>query len=314
MLEVFASLFGIFKGLAESLVKLTDWRRSARLSRIAASRQKDAEDLLSRFLQIFEMLEVPRPLIPKFLAAQHLLSVQQACSDQLLPGVMTDALLEHTAKRLAIPTEWFYGTVSTRYRRHWNYKNPIGVLDLLEELLRLSPGTSYDAELLVISNRQVRDQVPADTRLIVLFLQSIDQVEGKEVTWVHVVEDDLPWHHGAARLHAKQTILIAMALGIPIRGRNAEEGLFRSFEQGEVFPYELANSSRGMWHPDDYVVLPAESVVAKESTEALLVRNSLSECGLFERAAGVRVALGRQDVYGLVTPPRALMLGQVKQT
>src|SRR5205823_6566086 len=97
----------------------------------------------------------------------------------------------------------------------------------------------------VISNRMMGDQIPGDARLVVLLRQTVDQVEGRYVTWVDVVEGDLPWHHGPARLHAKQVVLIAMALGIPIRGRTAEDKLFRSFECGEVFPYELANSHRG---------------------------------------------------------------------
>jgi hypothetical protein len=296
-MEIFTTLFGLLKGIVESVRNVADWRSKRAAERAALARRKDAKDLLRRFLSLFELYEVPRPLIPKFLGAQHLLTIEQACSDELLQGAITDALLEHTAKRLSIPSSWLYGTASGRYTRHWNYKNPTRLLDLLEELISASPGKGHDAELRVISNRSIGETVARDARLAILLWQTIDQVEGRDVPWVHVVENDLPWHHEPARLHAKQAVLIAMALGIPVRGSIADNKIFALLESGEAFPYELANSHGGMWHPDDYVLLREESQVAKETNEAVVIRNTLKACGILERADNVRRSLGRQDLY-----------------
>jgi hypothetical protein len=296
-MDLFATLIGLLKGIVESLIKLAHWRTSAKEAKTFALRQKDGRDLLDRFLLIFETLDVPRPLIPKFLAAQHLLTVQQACSDQLLLTVMTDALIEHTAKRLVLPPAWLYGTSSTRYQRHRNYKNPMGVLGLLQALLNSVPILTADAELIVVSNRLMYKRPSDDTRLILLLRHPIDEVEGREVIWVHVIEEDLPWHHEPARIYAKQVVLIAMLLGVTVKGRSASDHRFKSFEQETLFAWELADSHEGMWHPDDYVLLRDESHVAKDVEESGFIRDSLEEYGVFAKAAAIRNTLGRQDLY-----------------
>ncbi|MBI2769097.1 MAG: hypothetical protein HYX47_05720 [Burkholderiales bacterium] len=297
-MEIITALFGAIKALVELVIKAFSWKSARKKARTEEEQLKDGADLLARFLSVFATREIPRPLIPKFLAAQHLLTVQQACSNELLLAALDDPLIEHTAQRLAVSTEWLYGTSSMPYQRFSNYKNPQGALDLLESLLRRSPSREYALdELVVVTNERMEPEPHENARAVVLLCCQLDKVEGKDVEQIFVVEDDLPWYHAPARQYAKQLVLLAMVLGVPIRGKCVGQKNFSAFERGELFPHQLLSMNKGLWHPDDYVVTPAESVVAKDTDEAIAIRQTLVSENLLAKAAATRVALGRHDLY-----------------
>lgn len=299
-MEIIAVLIGLAKTLFDFFKGLFDWRKKRMASEHRQKREKDAVIILERFLSIFEIREVPRSLIPRFLAAQHLITVQEACSDSLLAYKLNDALIAHTAKRLAISSAWLYGMDTSPEVHPSNYKNPNGVLSLLEQLL--SQQTSSYEELVVVANENCADNVPVETRTVVLLSQTIDQVEGIDVEQHHIIESDLPWSHDPARLHCKHIVLLAMTLGIPIRGTSVPAATFLQFERGDLQAQQILLAGTGIWHPDDYVVTSNKSFVAKEQAEAITARDELLKLKLIEKASASRHRLNKDDVYGSLFP------------
>jgi hypothetical protein len=296
--EIISAIISGIKTTVELVIKAINWRSSRKKDQQENEQQKDRVDLLSRFLSLFSTRDVPRPLIPRFLAAQHLLTVHQACSNEQLLTALNDELIQHTAARLAVSSEWLYGTSSMPYPRFGNYKNPHGALELLERLLKNASSSEYPFdELLVVANESAEIDADKNSRVVILLYCQIDRVEGKDVEQVFVLEDDLPWCHRPAREYAKQLVLLAMVLGIRIRGTCVGQKNFSDFENGLLSAHQLHSINQGKWHPDDYVVLASESCVAKGVEEAAAVRDALLSERLLAKAVAVRVGLGRADLY-----------------
>lgn len=296
------AIFQLLKDLIGSLHKVFAWLLSRQEETEKRNRSKDGAALLDRFLLVFETQGVPRPLIPRFAGAEHLLSIQHACSDDMLATALTDELVQLVANRFGLAPGWLYGATETSYPLLSHYKNPgefveevIGLLQKAKEQARVA----WD-ELLFISNGRVpqslEEQHDSELRVAILLRCQLDEIEGIDVERVHVLEDDLPWGHAPARLYLKEVALLAMHLGIAVRGITCSHKEFAAFEKKRLLPHQLAFHRAVSWHPDDYVVRQKDSVVAKQVEEGEIVRARIEPAHIQVAVRGRRT-LGRHDVY-----------------
>jgi hypothetical protein len=96
--------------------------------------------------------------------------------------------------------------------------------------------------------------------------------------------DNYLWAHAPARLHLKGMCAICWQIGIYPHCRELDAEIIQKLISGTVFPHALLQITRGRpWHLDDYIFTDCESVVAKDTEEALEVRAMLEEQKLLHR-------------------------------
>ena len=303
MLETISTIFGIFKSFVESIKSITEWRKKKSEQQLSNDKSKPTDALIARFLSIFESLDIPRALIPRVLNVTDLLSVQEACSNDLLATKLDDRLIKRTADRLAISSAWLYGSSTTQYQTHHGYGDIDSVFEQITSVLEKQQEDRRGFEsLLVISNQNISDKAPENSRLVIVLCNEIDTIENIDIHQYHTINTDIPWDHKPARLVAKEIILLGMTLGIPIKGITTTADKFKMFENGSCFLWQLTRPIQTKWHPDDFVANHESSYVAKDVLEATFVRNKFVVSGLLAKANTTRVKLNRSNLYDTLLP------------
>jgi hypothetical protein len=277
-------IVAIVTAVTQGMAQLYKFFSGKKREEAEQKQRKHMTQLLTRFLMIFEVQEIPRTLIPRVLDRQ-VLSVQQACTDELLVGQLTDELIRHTAAFFALSSEWLYGSRHMPYQVRSNYKYPGDALDTITALLEANKQAHPSSAFLLATSTHEIEGTNSDQAILSVFLEvPVSEIEGVEIKRIYVLENHLPWQHPSARIYFKQLVLLARLLGLFVIGHEVPNRKQTEFEEGQLFPHQLLTYRKKMWYPDDYIDSEKSSYVAKDSDESAWIRKDFLDSGLRDRA------------------------------
>jgi hypothetical protein len=186
-------------------------------------------------------------------------------------------MLDKTCELFGVRREWMDGDDIPPYQSHFFYKDPVALIHFLKELTE----KHNKLFLWVFKAQEVPIEEIENGELYAVISTECFTLGEKTIVRYYPIENDWPWQHQPARVDFKSLVYICQRFGIHAYGREASRAQLKSVIEGKTFPSELSRSTKH-WHPDDYIYTDTESVVAKDSKEAQLVREHLAEVGALQ--------------------------------
>jgi hypothetical protein len=242
--------------------------------------EKEARALMERFIELHRAHDVLPAQIPRVLGLEDELQPIDVSNPKRLIERLDNKMLRKTCELYGVRREWLEGEAVPPYECRYVYRDALALIEFLEEITKRHQ-TLY---LWCFKSTAVPLEEMGNDDLYLVICANTLALGDRTIERFYPLESDWPWDHAPARIGFKTLVFICWSFGIHAWGREAPLSEIQAVRDGIKLPSALNQyRSSARWYPDDYIFTSAESQVAKDSDEALLVRNQLEKEGLLAR-------------------------------
>ncbi|MFJ7512582.1 hypothetical protein ACIQW7_24500 [Peribacillus simplex] len=225
------------------------------------------DEMVKRFLQIYEAHSIEKNQIPAFIDQKFQLKIKDFKDNQSILQVVDEELLNWTCEKFGVDRDWLDGTSDRIYSRNDYYKNVEKFIDDLCELIK----ENNNIEIYAFKNKTLnRDDRRAYVVLLIKY--EIGKLNSNTIYRYEPVSTSWIWGHWRSRYQLKAIIYLCKKLKIYIKGCDLVQEY--TIEDGSVFPGEFLNAFpiTFTWYPEDYIDLISQNMQAVETDETEIVR------------------------------------------
>ncbi len=162
--------------------------------------QASTETISARFVRLFESHGVHRNQIPRFF--DHGLTIKDLKDDDSLLPCLTETILDDACELFAVRREWLDGADSVAHENHDFYKEPEGIIKLINELRDKNPEGDLFGEL------YTPEKPDFNSEAIIVLSEIIDYMGGEPIYRYHLCNN---WRHDYWKSRAYLTACVAIA-------------------------------------------------------------------------------------------------------
>jgi hypothetical protein len=230
---------GSIKSLADMMASAWRWRQD---------RRDPVRLQAERLIRAFEAYGVRRQQIVRLLPADMRISASSFSTADKLKDVLSPALLDWTARHLALNRPWLDGLDDEQPHLVFDeYKNESAYRAWFEDR-RISNSETHRFLYVwspVIPTPRDRPSGP----LCLVYEEIGEGLDGKELSRYWRLSRGWDVHHAPCVTGMLAVAAIARSQGIDVIGRVVSQSWLRQFEVGAVFAPEVRFGT--LWHPDD---------------------------------------------------------------
>lgn len=304
--ETYVRVDGVTRKLSGP--QLTDWiKRRSRVPLAAATGTPSLEigALVSRVRRVLSAHGLETAHLGRFFAAMGAsfeFRLKDAQSDDAFVEWLDDVKLDWIAKILGVRREWIDGEDSQIYQRWWFDKNPREFWNSLGAPIEIDAGRRWPGAAQAFFIRWGRGKdwsKRARSSVFVVVAVPLVQLNTERVIYRYVTDfTPHPWTGRRTNIQLRAwTRLLYCQGGFFVSGREMSYEMGEQFGNNSRFLREFLEDQKAVspieWHPDDYALSAAESVVAKQTETFPEVLDFLQKHGL-PTDAGAGFLRGRQ--------------------
>lgn len=226
---------------------------------------KEVKAMVDRFIQVYEAHGVRITQLPRLVPTHFGLHLADVSSDASLLPKLTVGLATWTCDAFGVKMAWIEGDAAEMYDTPDFYKNACDFIDLVAAIRKRA------GEVKVVALKAVAELDSAsdgEQPVGILLKEPIAELNGDPVYRYHPVYADWNWSYWKSRFEFKSLIRVCWDLDIVPWGYDLSPEEITKIGDGKCFPGPVIQKLHGYtWHPEDYVLKPSESLVAKDIEE-----------------------------------------------